>query len=144
MPDCKIEPDADIKSGVKAKSWLDHPFGFQEPHISAAINIGKLSSMVENSLLIGFKLNDIDQLIDSDAEFERNENAFEKFIKANLCNPKYRDKYVVFVHENLYATGNTEAELVKKVYKNFGNIDMYVSRVSQKMRLETIESPELC
>lgn len=75
--------------------------------------------------------------------FELSKAAFNEFIKNNRHNPEYIDKYVVFVHGSLYGVGNTEVELIKKVYQNIGNVDMYVGNVSKKTQTELIESPEL-
>lgn len=71
------------------------------------------------------------------------ETAFEQFKEKNLYNSKYVDKYVVFVDGVLQDVGNNEVELVKKMHEKFGNIDMYVGKVSQKIRSGMIESPEI-
>lgn len=76
-------------------------------------------------------------------DFELSKAAFKKFVKNNRRNPEYTDKYVVFVHGNLYGVGDTEVELVKKVYQNVGNVAMYMGSVSNEIRTELIESPEL-
>ena len=73
-----------------------------------------------------------------------NKIAFEKFAKDNMHNPEYSNKYAVFVDGCLYDVGDTEMDLVKKIYEKCGNIYMYVGNVSQKMQTGLIESPELC
>ena len=72
-----------------------------------------------------------------------NKVAFKKFVKNNLHNPEFSNKYVIFAYGNFQDVGNDEFELVDKIYKKFGNIDMYVGRVSQKIQIEKIESTEL-
>lgn len=76
-------------------------------------------------------------------DFELSKSAFDEFFKNNRHNPEYIDKYVVFVYGRLYGIGNTEVELIKKVYQNIGNVAMYVGNVSRKTQTELIESPEL-
>ena len=72
-----------------------------------------------------------------------NKDAFENFVKNNVHNPQFSGKYVVFVDGCLQGVSDTEIDLVKKIYKKFGNIEMYVGCVSQNMQIELIESPEL-
>ena len=93
------------------------------------------------SIWSDFMINKIELFTNVNAEFELNKNAFIDFIDTNFNNPDYRDKYIVFVHGDLYAIGDTEIELVQQVYKNFGNIVMYVGKVSQNIPIERIESP---
>lgn len=76
-------------------------------------------------------------------DFELSKAAFKKFVESNRHNPRYADKYVVFVHGRLYDVGDTEVELIKKVYHNVGNVAMYVGSVSREIQTELIESPEL-
>ena len=90
---------------------------------------------VENYLALGNQSADID-------DFELSKAAFNEFAKNNRHNPEYIDKYVVFVYGRLYGVGNTEVELIKKVYQNVGNVDMYVGNVSREIQTELIESPE--
>lgn len=77
------------------------------------------------------------------ADFELCKAAFKQFAENNHSNPKYADKYAVFVHGNLYDVGDTTTELIKKVHETFGNVDMYVGNVSEGTQTALIESPEL-
>ena len=69
--------------------------------------------------------------------------AFKKFAAANKDDPEYAGRYVVFVHGILQAVGDSEIELVRRMYKQFGNVDMHVGRVSEYNRIVCINSPEL-
>ena len=72
----------------------------------------------------------------------RNRSAFNDFVRSNIDNPEFRDKYVVFVNENFEAVGDSEVELVRKMRAKYGNIDMYVGKVSYEKTIYLIESPE--
>ena len=78
----------------------------------------------------------------SDIKVNKNRDAYDIFVNSNLHNPKYQDKYVVFVNEELYDVADNEVELVKRVHNNYGNIDMFVGKVSDKKTIGMIESPE--
>ncbi len=47
-------------------------------------------------------------------EINKNRVAFDIFVKKNLDNPEFREKYVVFVNELLEAVADSDRELVKK------------------------------
>ena len=76
-------------------------------------------------------------------DFELCKAAFQKFVKINRHNSEYVGKYVVFVHGSLYGVGDAETELIRDVYRNVGNVAMYVGSASGEIQTELIESPEL-
>ena len=74
-------------------------------------------------------------------EFEINVNAYQIFLNTNLSNPYYRDKYVVFIHGILCGIGEIKTEIIKKIQKKYGDIDMYVGRISENRPTVKFRSP---
>ena len=97
----------------------------------------------EQSHLFQIMSQEYTALLGHSDEEEMNKIEFQKFVTANARNPKYVNKYVVFVYGVLQAVGDTEIELVKKIYKEFGNVHMYVGNASEDEPVVLIESPEL-
>ena len=95
-----------------------------------------------NSIAVYFNI--IDQTTNPTTEsrkVSRNEIAFKIFLKNNLSNQAYTNKYVVFVNEKFFAVGNNENELIDKVFSKFGYIDMYVGKMTLNMQRELVDSP---
>ena len=70
-----------------------------------------------------------------------NKAAFKEFVKNNLHDPKFRNRYAIFAHGDLQDVGDDELELIQKTYERFGDVDMYVGKVSERRRV-LLESPE--
>ena len=135
----------ELQASTEIKNWLDDFSVLTEQrfHYDKIESIPKWQITgerytIEVKLTISNKdKSELDDVADNKA-------AFKKFVKNNLHNPEFSNKYVIFAYGDFQDVGNDEFELVDKIYKKFGNIDMYVGRVSQKIQIERIESPELC
>jgi len=77
-----------------------------------------------------------------DFKINKNRSAYNIFVNENLHDPKFQEKYVVFVNGQLEDVADNEVELVKQVHEKYGNIDMYVGKVSLEKTKGMIESPE--
>ena len=77
-----------------------------------------------------------------DDENTRNEIAFNEFLKTHLNDPKYKNKFVAFVNGKLQDVGNKKNALIEKIYDKFGNVDMYVDRVTHQKEIILIDTPE--
>lgn len=75
-------------------------------------------------------------------KINKNRNAYDIFVNEHLHDPKFQEKYVVFVNEQLKDVADDEVELVKRIHEKYGNIDMYVGKVSLEKTKGIIESPE--
>ena len=73
---------------------------------------------------------------------EENENVFNDFLKNHLDDPKYKNKFVVFVNGKLQDTGNVRSALAKKMYDQFGNVNMYVGKITDRIETVRISTPE--
>lgn len=71
-----------------------------------------------------------------------NETAFNQFRNANLHNPEYMEKYVAFVNGSYQGVNEKRSDLVKEIYKRFGNIKMFVEKVSNEEEELLFDSPE--
>jgi len=71
-----------------------------------------------------------------------NETAFEQFKERNLNNPKYTGKYVAFVNGSYQGANEKRSDLVKTIYKRFGNVKMFVDRIVSEEREILLDSPE--
>ena len=132
---------------VETKNWFDvvsnltqQKFYHDEVESISKWQIGEEKYTGERNPSITTK----DRLADSGNVGIDNKIAFKKFVQDNLHNPEFSNKYVIFAYGHFQDVGDDEFNLVDKIYKKFGNIDMYVGRVSQKIRIERIESSELC
>jgi len=72
-----------------------------------------------------------------------NETAFKQFKKDNLQNPQYAEKYVAFVNGSYEGVDESESKLVEKIYEDFGNVEMFVGKISSAEQEEVIDTPEL-
>ena len=149
-PEFKSTPEREIRSTIgtktrtKAKNWLEHLIGFNQHRVEIIIRDDVLAISTKNYTTCKKPTRGDIGPVNQNDEFTMNRIAFEKFAKNNLHNPEYSNKYAVFVDGRLCDVGDTEMDLVKKIYEEFGNIYMYVGNVSQKMQTGLIESPELC
>ena len=75
-------------------------------------------------------------------ENEENENAFNDFLKDHLDDPKYKNKFVAFVNGRFQDTGDTESALVNKMYEQFGDVYMYVGKITDQVETFLIDTPE--
>lgn len=130
-----------IKSGIvlsdeqKSKEWIQILSGLKKCEKSAKTD----KSHFDEKLPI-WQNYDTPNTALSSSDFEQCKSAYQKFI-SNPDNLGVKDMYVVFVNGILHATGNSRLELIKKVYGDFGNIAMYVGRVSPKAATGLISSP---
>ena len=74
---------------------------------------------------------------------DSNKNAFNDFVKENVNNPQFYDRYVVFVNGQFQGVGDVESDLVKAMYDKFGNVGMCVGCVTLTPGEEILDSPEL-
>ncbi len=72
-----------------------------------------------------------------------NKNAFKQFLCENLNNPKYKNKYLAFVNGIFQDYGDKRTKLVHTMYQKFGNVKMYVGKVTSEKTKGIIDSPEL-
>ena len=71
----------------------------------------------------------------------KNQLAYELFVKTNTIDVLQK-KYVVFVNGKLEEFGDSESELVGKMYDKHGNIEMWVGRTSGERDIINIDSYE--
>ncbi len=71
-----------------------------------------------------------------------NKKAFEDFVEMHLDNPEYADKYAVFVDGCFQKHGINQIDLVKEMYDKFGNIEMYVGKISSSKTTIIMDTPE--
>ncbi len=72
----------------------------------------------------------------------KNKSAFDDFIKTNLENPKFKNKFVAFVNGEFQDIGDKRNALIEKMYDKFGNVDMYVDKVTDQKKVIVIDTPE--
>ena len=84
---------------------------------------------------------DVDSRTTWQEEFAINVNAYETFLKTNIHNSSYRDKYLVFIHGILCGSSESKIDLKKKIRKQYGNIDMYIGHVSDNQPIYEVLSP---
>ena len=77
---------------------------------------------------------------DEDDENMPNEIAFKSFVKDNLNNSEFKNRFVVFVHGEFQGVSDDKGELVKKMYDKFGNVVMYVGRVTDKKNIVLLDT----
>ena len=75
-------------------------------------------------------------------EHMKNKNAFENFVNTNLHNPQFKDKFVAFVNGEFQDVGDKRNMLIEKTYDKFGNVDMYVGKVTDQKKIILIDTPE--
>lgn len=66
---------------------------------------------------------------------DQNVIAFESFLKENIDNVQYHDKYVAFVNGNLQGVDDKRVNLIKLMYERFGNVKMIVEKVTEKQEV---------
>ena len=71
-----------------------------------------------------------------------NKNAFEAFTKINLNNLQYKDKFVAFVNGEFQGISNKKNALIEKMYDKFGNVDMYVDKITDQREIILMDTPE--
>ena len=71
-----------------------------------------------------------------------NKNAFENFVKTNLDNPEFKNKFVAFVNGEFQDLSDKRNALIEKIYDKFGNVDMYVDQVTDQKKVILIDTPE--
>jgi len=78
----------------------------------------------------------------TDDENAENRKAFGDFVKAHLDDPELKDRFVAFVNGEFQGAGDAENALIEKIYGAFGNVDMYVGRVSNHRKTVLIDTYE--
>lgn len=68
--------------------------------------------------------------------------AFTQFLQENLHNPKYMNKYVAFVNGIFQDYGGRRNKLVHEMYQKFGNVRMYVGKITSERVMKRIDTPE--
>jgi len=71
-----------------------------------------------------------------------NRRAFEGFLRAHLEDPEFRDRFVAFVHGKFQGAADAEGELIRRIYGTFGNVEMYVGRVSGRRTTVMVDTLE--
>lgn len=72
----------------------------------------------------------------------KNKRAFEDFVKTHLQNPEYADKYAVFIDGHFQKYGVDKIALVKEIYDEFGNTEIYIDKISSSKTTIVIDTPE--
>ena len=132
-----------LKDELKTKKWFK-TINLRKPctRINVVIFSKPTAEIKQYAVQRNSILHDVFLSTSLNDGFEKSKAAFEKFVKNEADNPKYYGKYIVFVDGNKYDVGDTEIELIKKVYQNIGNTDMYVGRISQEIPIRSIKSPK--
>ena len=73
-------------------------------------------------------------------ENDKNQQAYELFIKNNPNAGTLEKKYVAFVNGKLEEFGDSERELFIKIYDKYGDIDMWLGRTSGEKDVCVIDS----
>lgn len=71
--------------------------------------------------------------------FKLSHFSFDKFKTICLANHWLLGKYVVFVHGDIEAIGESERDLVKQTYEKYGNITMCCGKITSKKEVNVIE-----
>ena len=71
-----------------------------------------------------------------------NKNSFNDFVNTNLNNPQFKNKFVAFVDGKFQDSGDKRNALIDKMYDKFGNVDMYVDKVTDQKKVILIDTPE--
>ena len=75
-------------------------------------------------------------------EYTQNKGAFDDFVKRNLDNPRFRNKFVAFVDGRYQGVESKENVLIMQMYDRFGNVHMYVGKVTDQEEIVLIDTPE--
>ena len=70
-----------------------------------------------------------------------NKKAFEDFVKINLNSSEYKNRFVAFVNGKFQGVGDKRNTLIGKMYDKFGNVDMYVDKVTDEKEIVLIDTP---
>ena len=76
------------------------------------------------------------------SSYEKSCNAFKKFVNENADNPKYKDRYVIFVDGKLEVIGNSEIDLIHDVYAKYGNIPVCAGQITKTPGVEILDGLE--
>ena len=71
-----------------------------------------------------------------------NKQKSEDFVKINLNNSEYKNHFVAFVNGKFQGVGDKRNALIGKMYDKFGNVDMYVDKVTDEKEIVIIDTPE--
>ena len=75
-------------------------------------------------------------------ENSKNKNAFDNFANVHLNDLEYKNKFVAFVNGTFQDVGDKKNALIKKMYDKFGNVDMYVHKITDQRKIILIDTPE--
>ena len=78
----------------------------------------------------------------SQISFDKSCEAFDKFVDKNADNPKYKDRFVVFVDGKYEAIGDSKINLIENVYVKYGNVPMCAGRITKSLDVTIIEGME--
>lgn len=137
----------------ETKNWFQDYFfiGFEKQnyHNEKIINLLEKSSTISLKNPIWKKIlieNEDVLLISSDTgshdELD-NEESFEQFLRENINNPQYKDKFVAFVNGTFQDVGEAENKLVAKMHEKFGNVEMFIGKITLETDSHAIDTPEL-
>ena len=137
----------------ETKNWFQDYFfiGFEKQnyHNKEIIGILEKSSALslKNPIWKNLSIENEDMLllssdIDSHTKLD-NEESFEQFLQENINNPQYKDKFVAFVNGTFQDVDEVENRLVKKMHEKFGNVEMFVGKVTSETDSHIIDTPEL-
>lgn len=74
--------------------------------------------------------------------FEECKKVFEELKPDLLKKSEYREKYVAIVHGEIHGINSSKIDLVKEMSVNFGNIEMYIGKISTRLERGIIDTPE--
>lgn len=73
---------------------------------------------------------------------KNNKSAFNDLVMDKVYDPAYAEKYAVFVNGTLEGVNTIRSKLVKEIYDKFGNVEMFIDKITLKNNIEIIDSPE--
>ncbi len=71
-----------------------------------------------------------------------NKKAFDDFVKIHLNDLEYKNKFVAFVNGEFQSIGDKRNALIEKMYDEFGNVPMYVDKITDQKQIILIDTPE--
>ncbi len=73
--------------------------------------------------------------------FERQKLFFEENLNNLLT--RYKGKYVAIINEKVVDSSRNEMKLIKKIYKKYGYVPVYIKKVSSEKILLRVSSPRM-
>ena len=71
----------------------------------------------------------------------KNEAAFNKFKLDHIDDPKFKNKFVAFVHGSFQDSDDAPNTLIQNMYDKFGNVPMYVDKITNSKKIIRLRTP---